>query len=83
MRVLMLMALAVWAAGATMAAAAPPPVAAFARLEAIQDAAISPDGARVALLGGPAGARSLNIATLDQPGAKTVPLGDIEAVSID
>jgi dipeptidyl aminopeptidase/acylaminoacyl peptidase len=83
MRVLMLMALAAWAAGATMAAAAPPPVAAFARLEAIQDAAISPDGARVALLGGPAGARSLNIATLDQLGAKTVPLGDIEAVSID
>ena len=83
MRVLMLMALAAWAAGATLAAAAPPPVAAFARLEAIQDAAISPDGARVALLGGPAGARSLNIATLDQAGAKTVPLGDIEAVSID
>lgn len=83
MRVLMLMmALAAWAAGATMASAAPPPVAAFARLEAIQDAAISPDGARVALLGGPAGARSLNIATLDQAGSKTVPLGDIEAVTV-
>ncbi|MDP3489209.1 MAG: alpha/beta fold hydrolase [Phenylobacterium sp.] len=76
MRVLMMMALAAWAVGATT-------VAAFARLEAIQDAAISPDGSRVALLGGPAGARSLNIATLDQAGAKTVSLGDVEAVSID
>ncbi|WP_305282085.1 S9 family peptidase [Phenylobacterium sp.] len=83
MRVLMMMALAAWAVGATTVVAAPPPVAAFARLEAIQDAAISPDGSRVALLGGPAGARSLNIATLDQAGAKTVSLGDVEAVSID
>ncbi|MDP2215520.1 S9 family peptidase [Phenylobacterium sp.] len=83
MRRLLMMALAAWAVGVTAAVAAPPPVAAFARLEAIQDAAISPDGSRVALLGGPAGARSLNIATLDHAGAKTVPLGDIEAVSIN
>ncbi|MCG9916804.1 MAG: S9 family peptidase [Phenylobacterium sp.] len=82
MRVLMMVVLAAWAVSTSMAAAAPPPVAAFARLEAIQDVAISPNCARIALLGGPAGARSLNIATLDTAGAKTVPLGDIEAVSV-
>ncbi|MDP3489210.1 MAG: S9 family peptidase [Phenylobacterium sp.] len=82
MRVLMLMALAAWAVGATTVVAAPPPAAAFARLEAIQDAAISPDGSRVALLGGPAGARSLNIATLDTADNTSLPLGDVEAVDI-
>jgi dipeptidyl aminopeptidase/acylaminoacyl peptidase len=82
MLVRFVLAFAVWAAGGTMASAEAPPIAAFARLEAIQDAAISPDGARVALLGGPAGGRSLNIATIDQPGSKTLALGDVEAVSI-
>jgi dipeptidyl aminopeptidase/acylaminoacyl peptidase len=63
-------------------AAGPPPATAFARLEAIQDVAISPDGSRVALLGGPAGARSLNIATLDTAENISLPLGDVEAVEI-
>lgn len=78
----LMMALCAWAVGVATAVAAPPPVAAFARLEAIQDVAISPDGARVALLGGPAGARSLNIATLDTAENTSLPLGDVEAVDI-
>ncbi|HEX2560556.1 hypothetical protein, partial [Phenylobacterium sp.] len=43
----------------------PPPLAAFARLPAVESVDISPDGKRLALLGGPAGARTLAIATID------------------
>ncbi|MFZ5728833.1 MAG: alpha/beta hydrolase family protein [Pseudomonadota bacterium] len=82
MIVRLVLALAAWAAGATIACAEPPPAAAFGRLPAIQDAAISPDGAHLAILGGPAGARSLNIAPIDGGAAKTTPLGDIEAVEL-
>lgn len=46
-------------------AAEPPPVAAFARMPAVESVDISPDGRRLALLGGPAGARTLAIATID------------------
>lgn len=81
MRSLMLAALA--CAAATVAAAqTPPPAAAFGRLPGVQDAAISPDGRKVAMLGGPAGDRVLTIATIDQPGLPTLKLGDAETVGI-
>ena len=76
------LAFAAWAAGATFVCAEAPSAIAFGRLAAIQDAMISPDGARVAILGGPAGARSLNIATLDTAENVSLPLGDVEAVEV-
>lgn len=82
MIVRLVLALAAWAAGATIACAAPPPATAFGRLPAVQDAAISPDGSHVAILGGPAGARSLNIATLDEAKNVSLSLGDVEAVDV-
>ncbi len=65
MRLLLGLTLSFWAFASLPSLAAPPPATAFGRLPAIQDAAISPDGSHVAILGGPAGARSLNIAKLD------------------
>jgi dipeptidyl aminopeptidase/acylaminoacyl peptidase len=68
-----------WAASAH---AAPPPASAFGRIPAVVDAAISPDGRRVAILGGAAGQRYVSIATIDQPGLPVLPLGDVEGVSV-
>jgi dipeptidyl aminopeptidase/acylaminoacyl peptidase len=62
-------------AGASLAHAAAPPVAAFARLPAIERAEISPDGSRVALLGGPPGERIIFLAPVDGKDAVTVRLG--------
>lgn len=73
---------AAWAAGAALACAEAPTAIAFGRLAAIENAMISPDGAHVAILGGPAGARSLNIATLDTAENVSLPLGDVEAVEV-
>lgn len=67
-----LMALTVFAAAPAMAA---PPVSAFARLPAIEQAVISPDGARIALLGGPPGERTIFLAPVDGQEAVTVKLG--------
>ncbi|MFZ5667886.1 MAG: alpha/beta hydrolase family protein [Pseudomonadota bacterium] len=57
------------------ARAAPPPLSAFARLPAIEQAEISPDGSRVALLGGPPGERTLFLAPVDGTDSVTVKLG--------
>lgn len=73
------------AALVTMAApaiAAPPPASAFGRIPVVVDAAISPDGTRVAILGGLGDQRTLSIATLDNPTMPSLALGDIEAVSV-
>lgn len=73
-------ALALLAASA--AAAAPPPVEAFGRIPAVIDASISPNGQHVALLGGDAEARSVSIATIDQPGLPAINLGAVEAIGL-
>lgn len=57
------------------ARAAAPPVSAFARLPAIEQAVISPDGARIALLGGPPGERTIFLAPVDGQQTVTVKLG--------
>ena len=61
----------------SMAQAAAPPVSAFARLPAIERAEISPDGSRVALLGGPPGERIIFLAPVDGKDAVTVRLGQV------
>lgn len=68
-----LMALAVISVAPARAAA--PPVSAFARLPAIEQAVISPDGSRVALLGGPPGERIIFLAPVDGQTSVTVRLG--------
>lgn len=63
---------------ATSAMAAPPPVEAFGRLPALQDADISPDGSKVAILGeGQGGARTLTIAPIDSQQVSTLNLGQV------
>jgi pimeloyl-ACP methyl ester carboxylesterase len=64
------------------ALAAPPPASAFGRLPMVQQATISPDGRRVAILGGPAEDRRISIATIDQPDMPTLKLGDVETVDL-
>lgn len=64
------------------AQAAPPPASAFGRIPAVVQAAISPNGERVALLGGAADQRFVSIATLDQSGLPMLQLGDVEAVGL-
>ena len=71
--VLGLIALAVISVAPARAAA--PPVSAFARLPAIEQAVISPDGSRVALLGGPPGERIIFLAPVDGQNSVTVRLG--------
>lgn len=62
--------------GAAMAA--PPPAEAFGRSPAIQDAKISPDGKRIAILGdGPGGARAVSITPIDSQQVATLNLGDV------
>lgn len=70
--VLGLLALTVFPVAPAMAA---PPVSAFARLPAIEQAVISPDGSRVALLGGPPGERIIFLAPVDGRDSVTVKLG--------
>jgi dienelactone hydrolase len=57
-------------------AQAAPPVSAFGRLPAIESAVISPDGSRVALLGGPPDSRIIFLAPVDGQDSVTVKLGD-------
>lgn len=64
------------------AQAAPPPAAAFGRTPAVADVAISPNGQRVAILGGSSDQKSVSIATIDDPNLPTLPLGKAEAVSL-
>lgn len=63
-------------------AAAAPPASAFGRIPAIVDAEISPNGQKVAILGGAQGARVLSIMTIDRPDFPRVPLGDVEAIDL-
>jgi dienelactone hydrolase len=68
------------AAGSVLAAAppgAPPLAAAFGRREAIQSAAISPNGQQIALISGPAFERSLSISTIDKDKPVVLSLGDV------
>jgi dipeptidyl aminopeptidase/acylaminoacyl peptidase len=67
---------------AAPALAAPPPASAFGRIPAVVQASISPDGQKVAILGGASDQRFVSIATIDQPGLPVLPLGDVEAVSL-
>lgn len=64
------------------AQAAPPPAIAFGRIPAVMDAAISPNGQHVAILGGTLDHRILSIATLDQAALPSLDLGDVETVSL-
>jgi len=64
------------------AQAAPPPASAFGRVPAVVDAAISPSGQRIAILGGTSEQRFVSIATIDQSGLPALPLGQVEAVSV-
>lgn len=59
-----------------------PPVAAFARLPAVTQAAISPNGQHIAILGGRALERAVFFNTIDQPGVRTVAFGDVETVGL-
>ncbi len=71
--VLGLLALALLSVAPAQAAA--PPISAFARLPAIEQAIISPDGSRVAMLGGPPGERIIFLAPVDGQDSVTVRLG--------
>ena len=64
------------------ALAAPPPPHAFGRREAVQAAAISPDGQKVALISGTTTERTLSIATIDQPNPVLLSLGDVRTWSV-
>lgn len=66
----------------TPAHAAPPPASAFGRVPAVVDAAISPNGQRVAILGGTSEQRVISIATIDQPGLPILQLGEVEATRL-
>lgn len=57
-----------------------PPASAFGRVPAVFDVDISPNGQRVALMGGTSDQRFISIATLDQPGLPILQLGDVEGV---
>src|SRR6476659_320519 len=62
--------------------AAPPPASAFGRIPAVVDASISPNGQRIAILGGLSDQRVVSIATIDQPGLPVLQLGDVEATRL-
>jgi dipeptidyl aminopeptidase/acylaminoacyl peptidase len=64
------------------AQAGPPPASAFGRLPAVEDAEISPNGQRVAILGGTFEQRVVSIATVDQPGLPMLQLGSVEGVGV-
>lgn len=65
------------------ALAAPPPAESFGNLQAIQQAAISPDGRRIAYIGGAPNRRILSIAPIDAGGSENVDLGDVRALSVE
>jgi len=64
------------------AQAAPPPASAFGRVPAVVDAAISPSGQRIAILGGASDQRVISIATIDQPDLPILKLGDVETTRL-
>jgi dipeptidyl aminopeptidase/acylaminoacyl peptidase len=62
--------------------AAPLPAEAFGGRQALQDAAISPDGQRVAYIGGTPDLRVLSIAPIDGLKAETVSLGNVRTLDV-
>ena len=64
------------------ARAAPPPVSAFSRLPGVQQAAISPDGRRIAILGGQPDKRIIALSPLDGSKPTIIELGDTNIKSI-
>ena len=82
MRFLLMASAACACAAAGGAHAQAPPAAAFGRAPQVEEAAISPDGQHVAILGGAPDARTLSIATIDQPNLPSMALGDVETVSV-
>lgn len=76
------MASAAFVAVATGVRAAPPPASAFGRVPAVVDAEISPNGQRIAILGGTSEQRIISIATIDQPGLPILKLGDVETTRL-
>lgn len=64
------------------ALAAPPPVSAFARLPAIDDATISPDGTHVLMLGSPVGERQVSIAELDSSKVAVLKMGQVRSRAV-
>ncbi len=66
----------------SVAAAPPPPASAFGRLPAVQDAEISPNGERIALIGGGPSDRMVAIATVDQPQLPRLRMGDVETIGL-
>ena len=62
--------------------AAPPPASAFGRIPAVVDAAISPNGQRVAILGGLSDQRVVSIATIDQSALPVLQLGNVEGTGL-
>lgn len=62
--------------------AAPPPASAFGRVPAVVDAEISPNGQRIAILGGASDQRIISIATIDEPGLPILKLGDVETTRL-
>ena len=73
---------AAWIGTASQASAAPPPASAFGRLPAVQDVAISPNGQRIAILGGTSEQRVVSISMIDKPETPFLKLGDIETISV-
>jgi dipeptidyl aminopeptidase/acylaminoacyl peptidase len=81
-RILVAACAALFDMAAAQSSAAPPPASAFGRIPAIVDAAISPNGQRVAILGGLSDQRVISIATIDQPGLPVLPLGNVETIGV-
>jgi len=69
-------------AAASQGMAAPPPASAFGRIPAVIDAEISPNGQKVAVLGGASEERVVSIATIDRPELPILKLGDVEAIDL-
>ncbi len=68
--------------GLATASAAPPPASAFGRLPQVQDAAISPDGTKVAMVGGAGDRRIISIAPVDGSHALAVDIGKASVRSL-
>jgi len=63
-------------------APARPPVSAYARLPAVQQAEISPNGQRIAILGGSPIERTITLNPIDGAVAVTIPLGAVDVNGI-
>jgi dipeptidyl aminopeptidase/acylaminoacyl peptidase len=63
-------------------AQAPAPAAAYARLPAVQFAEISPDGQKIAILGGTFDNRTITINPIDGQQAVTIPLGAVDVSAL-